>query len=405
MGIFSWNKQRDELVLVFYVGSSFVGGSLFWAKKSGIPKIIFSTSELISLEDNIEAEQLLSSTLKTLEIVAKRIYDARVGAPEAIFCVLSPLWYVSQTRIIGLKKNTPFVFSSKLAEELLQKEVALFEEEHLAKYLHSSVPVRLIEFKNIRTMLNGYETPVPLNQKIKELEMTVFISMCGGQILNNVEEIIQKRFHFKEIKFSSFALSSFAVVRDMYPLSENFLLISIGGEITDISMTKKNILRESISFPLGISFIVRGVASALHCSLAEAKSYISLFKDGHAAEPVANTLNLVISKLRKEWLMKFQESLSNLSNDISVPSTIYLTVDKDLTDFFSETIKTEQFNQYTLTESKFSIIPLGAEVFHGLATFEENVIRNPFLIIGAIYTNRFLINSVRYAEYDAFNKV
>ena len=67
-----------------------------------------------------------------------------------------------------------------------------------------------------------------------------------------------------------------------------------------------------------------------------------------------------------------------------------MVVDKEIAGFFSETIKSEQFSQYTLTESKFKIILLSAEVFHGLAQFEENVTRDTFLIIDSIYINRFL---------------
>ena len=100
----------------------------------------------------------------------------------------------------------------------------------------------------------------------------------------------------------------------------------------------------------------------------------------------------MIGKLKIEWLKKFQESLANLSNDISVPATIYLAVDQKMADFFSETIKNEQFNQYTLTESKFQVIFLGPKIFHGLVVFDRNIIRDPFLIIDSIYINRFLIN-------------
>lgn len=395
MGIFWGNKKyKNKLMLVFDVGSSSVGGAFFWTQESGVPRIIFSTREPIVLEESIQADQLLSSTIKSLEIIVGRVSRAGLGAPKITFCVLSSSWYVSQTRIIRLEKNMPFVFTSKLADDLIKKEMSLFEEEHLAKYQNTKSVVRSIEFKNIKTMLNGYEVSNPLNQKAKELEMTVFISMGEELVLKKMEETIGGHFHFKNIKFSSFTFASFAIVRDLNMHSENFLLIDIGGEVTDISMVKKNILHESISFPVGLNFMIRGVASILHCSLSEARSLISLFKDGHAAESVAKNLGSVINKLRIEWLLKFQESLSNLSNDISVPAIIYLSVDREMADFFSETIKTEQFNQYTLTESKFEVIFLDTKIFHGLAVFEESTIRDPFIIIDSIYINRFLINSV-----------
>ena len=80
----------------------------------------------------------------------------------------------------------------------------------------------------------------------------------------------------------------------------------------------------------------------------------------------------------------------NLSNDISIPSTIYIVVDKDLADFFSEAIKTEQISQYTLTESKFKIVFITTESLCQIALFKEKIC-GPFIIIDSIFINRFLI--------------
>jgi hypothetical protein len=185
-------------------------------------------------------------------------------------------------------------------------------------------------------------------------------------------------------------MASFTVARDTFVHQDSFLLIDIGGEITDISMVKKDIICSSISFPLGRNFMIREVSLALGCSLAEAKSFISLYKDGHASESIEEKLEPIINKLQAQWLKGFQESLVNLSNDISIPATIFITVDQDLSDFFAKIIKTEQFSQYTLTESKFRIIFLGTEALHGIAVFEGNIARDAFLIIESIYINRFL---------------
>ncbi|MFA6257519.1 MAG: cell division protein FtsA [Candidatus Paceibacterota bacterium] len=391
MSIFSKFKEKSELVLVFNIRSSSVDGALLEAQSSGIPKIIFSTKEFIKIEEKINIDNFLLSTIKSLDIVVEKIYKAGLGTPSQTFCVLSSPWCISQTRIINLKKNTPFLFTEKLADELIQKEIKLFEEEHTLKYGNIDNRIRMIELKNIKIMLNGYETSEFFNKKIKELEMNIFVSMSGEQILKKIENTIGKYFHFKQIRFSSFLLSFFTTVRDIYKKQENFLLLEIGGEVTDISMIKKDTLRESVSFPLGCNFLTRGVALDLNCTLGEAESLISLFRDGHAEESMAKKLTVILNKLRTEWLKKFQDSLANLSNDISIPSTIFIIIDKDLVDFFSETIKTEQFSQYTLTESKFETIFLNEKFLEGIVAFKENVFREPFLIIDSVYINRFLI--------------
>ena len=388
MGIFQ--KNKNTLTLVLNIGSSNAGGALFWAQESGIPKIIFSVTEPIILEDKIDTDRFLLSTMQALDVVVNKIFKSGMGIPKDFFCVLSSPWHVSQTRIINLKKDTPFVFTAKLAESLVQKEIAILEKEQLSKADNSHIPKRTIELKNIRTILNGYETSEPLDHKVQELEMTIFVSISEEQVLQKVESTVAKYFHFNQIRFFSFTLASFTVVRDVHIQQENFLLLDVDGEVTNISMIKKNILRESISFPIGSNFLVRGVANDLLCTLAEANSFLSLFRDGHAETSVAQKISLVMDKLKAKWLKEFQESLANISNDISIPSTIYMTTEKSLADFFCQTIKTEQFNQYTLTESKFETIFLNAQEFHGIAVFADGAVGDSNLIIDSIYINRFL---------------
>ncbi len=375
-------------MLVFHVGSSAVGGTFFQAQDSGIPKIIFSAEEKIVVEKDFDLDRFLSLTVQALQIVVKKAYEARLGAPSEIFCVLSSPWHFSQTRIISLKKNTPFIFTAKLADDLIRKEIKIFEEKHFKKY---GSAVRTIELKNIKTMLNGYETPKPLNQKAKELEMVIFVSISGEQVLKKIEETISKYFHSSQIKFSSFTMTSFTIVRDLNPQRENFLLMEISGELTDIYMIKKGALGESISFPLGRNFLTRGIASSLRSNLSEADSLISLFKDGRAEAKLAKKLLPVMNRLKAEWLKNFQESLANLSHDISIPAAIYAAMDEDLADFFSEIIKAEQFNQYILTESKFEVIFLNKESLRAVAVFEGSEVCDSSLIIDAVYVNRFLI--------------
>jgi len=101
MGIFLGNKKKDELVLVFNIGSSSVSGALFRAQSSGIPKIIFSAKEPVLVEKKIDIDRFLLLTIQSLQIVVDKIYKAGLGAPSRIFCVLSSPWYTSQTRVIS----------------------------------------------------------------------------------------------------------------------------------------------------------------------------------------------------------------------------------------------------------------------------------------------------------------
>ena len=391
--IFGFSKKKEEFVLSLHVGSGSVGGALVRLDNSGVPKIIFSVTEPVAIEQKLNTQKFFLKTLKALEAVADKVHRSGLGAPERIFCVLASPWYASQTRVIELKKNTPFIFTEKIADELIQKEIKVMSEEHILEYGDAENAIRAIELKNIKTSLNGYETFKPLYKKTKELEMMIFISLSGEKILAKIEDAIRKSFQFESIKFSSFAMASFTVVRDLNAEQENFLLLDIGGEITEMFMVKKNVLHDSISYPLGRNFFIRNVALELGCTISEAESLISLFQSGHAEEKVAANVGAIMDKLRAEWLAKFQESLASFSSDISIPSRVHITADPNFVDLFAATIKAEQFSQYTFAEAKFEINIIDTKLLHNLAVFGEETARDTFIILDSVYINRFLTKS------------
>ncbi|MCX6757929.1 MAG: hypothetical protein NTZ44_03570 [Candidatus Nomurabacteria bacterium] len=389
MGLFS-KKEKKELVAVFDIGSSGIGGALFYTNGDSSPNIVFSVREPIKFQETVDFDKLLHNTLDALEEVSRKMSLSGFGAAKKTFCILSSPWYASQTRVILLEKNVPFVLTSKLADSLIQKEIALFEEEHINKDIQDDAKPRLIEFKNMKTMLNGYETSKPIGEKAKKVEMILFMSMSQEYLLKKFEETIAKHIHPINLKFSSFVMASFTVARDTFIHKENFLLIDIGAEVTDISMIKKEIIQASISFPKGKNSLLRDLSISLGKSLDQVSSLFNLYSQGHADSGITKIINQSLIKTTEDWLKKFQNALVHISNDISIPSTIFLTGDDDVVDWFVETIRNEQFNQYTLTESKFKIIIINNTMLHGIATFEENVVRDRFIIIASIYISRFL---------------
>ncbi len=262
MSLFSGKKKR-ELVAVFDIGSSGVGGALFCKDHTGTPEIVFSVREAVPFQENVDYDLFLKSTLKALEEISKKISLSGLGAPKKIFCVLASPWYASQSRTVLLEKNTPFVFTSKLADNLIQKEISLFKESYMAEHEDKGDKMRLIEFKNMKISLNGYATNDPLDKKTTKVEMILFLSMGSEHLIKKIEEAIGRHMHSVNIVFSSLAMASFSVSRDMFIHRDNFLLIDVGGEITDISMIKGDMLRESISFPMGKNFLLREISKSL----------------------------------------------------------------------------------------------------------------------------------------------
>jgi len=387
MRIFSTAKPK--LALVFDLGSASVGSAIFEISKTNAPRIIWSAREPIVLLPKLDLDQLLSLIGKTLSSVLAKAASSGVGSPQKFFCILGPAWHASQARIIRFAQSSPFTFSEKLADELIQKEIQVFKKEHAPEYLEKAQASVPIELKSLRLSLNGYPTERPIGHKARELEMAIFVSIAGKSFLDQIEKSVWDHFHRGGVKFSTLLISIFTIVRDLFQLKD-FILVDIGGEITSIALAKGGTLTESASFPKGKNFIVRELARDLGTSLDEVRSLLSLYQSGHAGERARKRLEAALESARSKWLHVFEETLAHLSGDISIPSDIFISAGEELAQFFSDTIQNEKLSQYTLTNSKFKITFLGTEALHGAAQFALGASKDLPLMIETIYINRYL---------------
>jgi hypothetical protein len=384
MSLFSSQKKKD-IVALFDIGTSSVGGALIMKDSKNIPTIIFFVREPIKMTENFDFDRFFSYTMASIEKVAHKINLSGVGAPNKIYCTLSSPWYASQTRSIKLEKNTNFIFNSKLASDLNKKEFSLFEQDNN----NVISDAHIIETKNMSVSLNGYRVQKPLGMKAKKVEMSLFLSMVEKNIITKIEESIGRYLHFKNIKFSSFIFSSFTTLRDVFSKEEDFIFMDIGGEITEIGMVKKDILLESVSFPYGKNFILRSLSKKIGHDIAHTKSLFNLYLQGHLEKKNSEKIKKELDIINLEWLKQLGISLNALSNHILLPHTIFVLAEQDMISFFSEIIKKEESNQYTKTISKFKIIPIDTKILHGQVIFEKETKRDVPIITQSIYINRY----------------
>ncbi|MES2416098.1 MAG: hypothetical protein V4504_00125 [Patescibacteria group bacterium] len=384
-----FSKPKTELIALFDVGSSSVGGALVLKDGKNIPTFIFSIREPIHLTENFVFDRFFNATLQSLEKVAKQINLSGLGAVTKIYCTFSSPWYASQTRNIQLEKNISFTFTSKIAEHLNKKEYLLFEEENIKKFENGLSDARIIESKNMSVALNGYRVQNPIGIKTKKVEMSLFVSMSNQHILTKIEESIGRHLHFKNIKFSSFIFSFFTTLRDLFNTYEDFLCIDIGGEITEIGLVKKDVLVESVSFPYGKNFILRNLSKKLGYDIDHTKSLFALYIEGHLERKMTEKIIKELHSITNEWLKQFGASLNLLSNHMLLPHTLFFSTDEDMIQYFTEVMQKEETHQYTKTISKFKIIPIDTKILHGNAHFSEAVSRDSALIMQSIYINRY----------------
>ena len=387
MGFSFFRKKEDsnnlnKTALVIDIGSASVTAAIVMFENS-VSTVVASVSTDIAILPDLVYDRFEKEMLKALDTTLNKILRSTFAKLDRINVCLASPWYASQVRVAKLARLAPFVASKSVLDDMIRRELKAFEEEEIKTKNLSGDAVRSIETQTIRARLNGYDTHEPLGVSAKELELTIFLSIASEPTLKNIEETIS-RVYTAPVVFSTFLSMTYLVSRDYFPHQQNYMLIDIGAEVSDISLVKENGLQQSFSFPCGRNMIVRRLADGLKRSLEESQSLWDMHVEGKTSGQVGEDTGRILTAVKNEWQTEFQKALYAASKDLAIPDVILLTVDDDIAFWFSDAIKNEQFHQNTLADKEFKIYFMNSSLFHDALVFAEKVPRNVAIMIEAL---------------------
>jgi len=399
--LFETRKNKEELVIVFDIGSASVGGALVLLFPHNSPQIVYTVRKEINIQGTLDSKRFISGMVEKLEEVARDLernglphfkFTRRGTAmPTAAFCVLSSPWCAAHVRVASLSREKPLKITHDLLSGIFNKEIEAFKKTYLEarKDKRSQKEGNVVlEKKIIRITLNGYEVNDFYDREARKLEMLLFLSIAPQHIIDSVRAAIERVYHLPHISFHSFTLPFFTVVRDIWNNEDNFLLVDVSGELTEISYIQKGALLETVSFPRGRNFLVRAVSDTLHVSPAEALSLLNLYIWKKVNEEAEKNLSTILEKLQAEWREEFKGALSLLSEGLFLPDTVFLLADQPLATWFVEALRTVPMHYATLTKKPLTVNLLGEKSLSAFVHFGADVKKDSFLAIDSLFANK-----------------
>lgn len=384
MGLFSSSK-KEKLIAVFDIGSDSVGGALvnMPSDNNRLPIIINSVRTEITSRSDFDITIFLKDMLSALGTTATSLYSKKAGAPSEIVCVLASPWYLSETRVIKLSKEKSFIFTKRLADELIAKEIQGLNDLYKIKYGNlKSIPT-LIEQHTMAVSLNGYPTSSPLGKKCKFFEMNMVISLMPQLCLEKIEEVLSKTFHHIPVSFSSFTFATYLAVRDKYITPDSYLLLDISGEITDVGIVTKGVLKAVLSFPFGKKTFFKYMCTKLDIELRDAKELFRLYSQDDLSSEFKQKVIPLFESIENSWGEAFTECINTLPRTLILPSTIFLTADNDIKKWFTNALLKNKHLQSRASELKNMVISLDGPEFLNMCDVKSGTC-DPFLMIEAI---------------------
>jgi hypothetical protein len=389
MGFLFASSKKEKTVAIFDIGSGSIGGALvnIPLHDNEIPKILKSVRTEIKFnpekEFNYDLNLLMKNMVSALNQTATALYNKKAGGPNEIVCVLASPWYLSETRTIKMKQEKSFVFTKRLAGELIQKEISNLTQLYKDKYGTLDSLPEMIEQHTMAVSLNGYSVNEPLGKKCNFLEMNMIISLAPKLCLDKIRETLSKTFHHIDVSFSSFTVDTYLAVRDKYVIPDSYLLLDISGEVTDVGIVSKGILSSVLSFPFGKNTFFKYMCTKLEIELRDAKELFKLYYDNNLSSEFREKVIPLFKSIENSWGEAFQACISTLPRTLVLPSTVFLTADNDIKNWFADVLRNEEYIQSMVSEHKCNIITLDGPEFLNMCSVLEGAC-DPFIMIESI---------------------
>lgn len=392
-------KPADsQIATVIDIGGSSVGGAVVRLRRDGKPTLLFARRERLNFEHE-RRERLPEKILAALggilsELASYSAAEARApkgaGKGRRVYVVFSSPWFAAKTKVLSVKKAKPFSVTEEFMNEILNNELKSFAHHpgSVLKGIWPTVAFKMLENRVVQVRLNGYETSRPVGKTASEADLTLFMSMVPDDFHVQVDRRVRENFRHKTVEYYTYSLLFFSVVRDKFFDENYFILLNVGGEVTDISVAKEGVIVETVTIPLGKNYIIYKIAHGLSVSPQLASSLIKLHSEGKSHGELNEKIQRVLYGAEKEWLELFSQALLSFSEEIFLPKMIFLTVNNDLATFFLRTIRNEQYSQFTITGEPFQVVLLNADKIGGFCEFASKVPHDSFLGVESVFFNR-----------------
>jgi len=388
MGLFSFlsgQKQNSVLSLVIDIGSSSVGASLLKIEAGKPIQVLATDREDISFQDRLSSSRFLLSMNHALENTLKKIQAKNEAVPPHIFCTLSSPWFILKIRSLTMPNGESFKVTEKVIDDFFAKDI-----EQMKRELKNISPkeIEVIEKKIIQVKLDEREVKNPLGKTAQKMEIIASVAFSSKRVIQSVENNVKHFFPVSSLHFDSFPVVTFSAIRDIFPLEQNFLFLDITGETTDISLVVDDLLVRSVSFPRGKNFLIREISSGLNTPHEEAETLFGMFLRGTLDKESRTRVQGIVERGKDEWALSFEKALSAFSEKGSLPGIVFFTGDPDIAEPFARLINVHRSD--LIQGGTFEARYLDKFMISKYVSFESGVIRDPFLVIGALFAKKLL---------------
>ena len=401
--------MKSSTSIIAYIGNGVVKGGLVYHEKGKNPIVLSARKRDLKYYDERDRDHLETLILAEFETLLKEIktedfpklHNKKCGKPDNALIILSSPWYLSETNTIKMQESKLFL----VTEDLMNKATSNIVKAHKGERDNITV----LEQNFLSVIVNGYNIANPIGKKVKDLDVNVFTSYAKAESIKKIEDIVSSNFHVHNIHIHSQSLVAFSAINDLYTDLKDYTVIDITSVLTEVSIVKENILRDTASFPLGRYSLIQSVLKTMNSistdsipsdlisvpsSLDATESLVELYLSNKLDAELGQKVGSAIKTAEKDWLNSFSSVLRQITLGGALPKNVFLFAKHDIAEIFKQFIENEEYQQFALTSGKFEIKIVNPTDTSSVCDIDKDANTDQDLdisiVIGALFNNKKL---------------
>lgn len=291
----SWFKKTPPPpapIIVFNIGGASVSGLVLSGDDK---KLHFEYKQDLPFVSGSDFNLLSNTTTRAVREVSNKLKPFS-GPDSRVHCLLSSNWHVADTRKMRLTKKGS---DSNLVSDIVKEGL----KRHLDTYASNGYELTTMDSLILGLELDGIKQNELKFDTDGEKIVHHFASSSDKQILKNISRSIADGLgSLATPQFHSGILSTFAIIRDTLKDYDNFAILDINGELTDIIIVRKQMIADIASVPIGTKTLARRIADTTGQNIHSAYSALKLVGEDLLQNHNHHNFSSDLSDIKNEWV-------------------------------------------------------------------------------------------------------
>jgi|GEM_PF-1232409 len=319
---------------------------LVWPTITDTKKVTFGIS------DDPTPSRYLDTACKALDNALTPISPSSDTTPAHLLVVLGAPWTITQTRTILFRKATSFIVTKRMVDDFIAKEIAYMMNHDMDQFKTLGTESTIIEQHITAILLNGYETTKPFGKKATSISITLTITLSPKAVITQFTETIHRHYGVRRLRFASTTMAHFVVARDygvhtMHESVEDFFIVDMSEDITDIIFAKQNTLLYHQTIALGTHSLTQQLNTIRNGNIAETDALITAYKKDALDAPQKALVSNALTQFQTMWTKQVDAVFDTHVFGLCAPKNGIVITEDVWSDIIKTSLENDQFLAHT----------------------------------------------------------